>query len=69
MLVKIENECPNVANLMEENPSMTFAWVMGRDIEDISDIEKDVKLIICGTAICDVYIGSDSVAEWASAKL
>ena len=45
----------NVSNLMKENPNMTFAWLMGEDIEGISDIEQDLKLIIGGTAIGDMY--------------
>ena len=55
MFGRINNECPNVSTLMEENPPMNFAWMMGRDMEGISDEEQDLKLTICGTAISEMY--------------
>ena len=53
---KLENECPNVTKLLKENSSMTFVWIMGRDIESISALEQSTKMEVCGTAISNMYM-------------
>ena len=51
----IERYCPAVTSLLKENPSMTFAWIMGREVPGVSALEQVTLLEIAGEAILIMY--------------
>ena len=50
--VGVFSRCGSVRKLIKDNPSMTFAWIMGRDEEGTSATMMEV----CVTSISNRYV-------------
>ena len=48
-------KCPNVSNALNDNPSMSLLWLLGKPIQHINDDEMTMARIIIASIVSDLY--------------